>query len=104
MWERDPDTLFVEKTNQCPFSAVDACHGKVEARFIVMRSTCLTVQQLIKERSDKSWLTDRGVLAKTLISPQEMVHHILRFLYREVMVPRAKVEKSIKKILREPSE
>ena len=95
MWERDPDTLIVEKTNQCPFNPLDVCHGKVDARFIVMRSTCLTVQQLIKERLDKSWLTDRGVLAKTLMAPQEMVHHVLRFLYREAMVPRPWIQAQI---------
>ena len=85
----------MEKTNQCPFNPLDVCHGKVDARFIVMRSTCLTVQQLIKERSDKSWLTDRGIMAKTLIAPQEMVHHVLRFLYREAMTPRRWVQAQI---------
>ena len=60
-----------------------------------MRSTCLTVQQLIKERSDKSWITDRGIMAKTLVAPQEMVHHVLRFLYREAMTPRPWVQAQI---------
>lgn len=95
VWERDPDTLLVEKTNQCPFNPIDVCHGKVDAKFIVMRSTCLTVQQLIKERTDKAWLTDRGIMAKTLVAPQEMVHHVLRFLYREAMTPRPWVQSQI---------
>ena len=54
-----------------------------------------SVQQLIKERSDKSWITDRGIMAKTLVAPQEMVHHVLRFLYREAMTPRPWVQAQI---------
>ena len=60
-----------------------------------MRSTCLTIQNLVKNKDDKRWFSDRGITPKTLISAAEVVHHINRFLYREVMTPREKVSKAI---------
>ena len=95
VWERDPSTLMVLKTNECPFDPLDVCHGEEDARFIVMRSTCLTAQQMIKNRNDKLWLSQNGILPHSLISLQEMAHHIYRFLYREVMVPRDWVQNQI---------
>ena len=95
MWERDPNTLMVEKSNKCPFDTVAVCHGEVDAKFIVLRSTCLTIQNLVKNKSDKRWFAEQGVTPKTLSGPKEVVHHINRFLYREVMTPREKVAKAI---------
>lgn len=89
VWERDlNNTLIVEKTNQCPFNTVDLAHGKVDARFVVFRSTCLTAQQLVKNKPDKKWFAERGIVSRTLLSPQETLHHIYRWLYAEVMTPR----------------
>lgn len=89
VWERQPDrTLMVEKTNQCPFDPVELARGNVNAQFVVFRSTCLTAQKLVKNKQDKKWFIDHGIVARTLISPQETLHHIYRWLYAEVMTPR----------------
>lgn len=89
MWERDlNNTLIVEKTNQCPFNTVDLVHNQVDARFVVFRSTCLTAQQLVKNKMDKRWFSDRGITTRILVPPQETLHHIYRWLYAEVMTPR----------------
>ena len=101
MWERDPNTLMVKQSNECPFDTVAACHGEVDAKFIVLRSTCLTIQNLVKNKSDKRWFAEQGVTPKTLSGPKEVVHHINRFLYREVMTPREKVAKAIEAFKKE---
>lgn len=87
--------MIVEKSGECPFDTVAACHGEVDARFIVLRSTCLTAQNLVKNRGDKRWFADHGVVMSTLVTAKEAVHDISRFLYREVMTPREKVAEMI---------
>ena len=87
--------MIVEKSGECPFDTVAACHGEVDARFIVLRSTCLTAQNLVKNRGDKRWFADHGVVMSTLVTAKEAVHDISRFLYREVMTPREKVVEMI---------
>lgn len=87
--------MIVEKSGECPFDTVAACHGEVDARFIVLRSTCLTAQNLVKNRGDKRWFADHGVVMSTLVTAKEVVHDISRFLYREVMTPREKVAEMI---------
>lgn len=87
--------MMVEKSGECPFDTVAACHGEVDARFIVLRSTCLTAQNLVKNRGDKRWFADHGVVMSTLVTAKEAVHDISRFLYREVMTPREKVAEMI---------
>ena len=92
---------MVKRSNECPFDTVAACHGEVDAKFIVLRSTCLTIQNLVKNKSDKRWFAEQGVTPKTLSGPKEVVHHINRFLYREVMTPREKVAEAIEAFKKE---
>lgn len=87
--------MIVEKSNKCPFDPVDVCNGKETARFVVMRSTCLTTQKLTRVKEEKRWFISHGILPSALLSLQEMAHHIYRFLYREVMVPRPWVQERI---------
>ena len=101
VWERDPSTLFVLKTNECPFDPVSVVQGNEQARFIVMRSTCLTTQHLTKLREEKRWFIDHGIAPRGLVSPQEVAHHIYRFLYHDVMVPRPWVQEMIDDFKRE---
>ena len=85
----------METSNQCPFDPVEVCNGKETARFIVMRSTCMTAQKLTRVKEEKRWFTSHGILPSALLSLQEMAHHIYRFLYREVMVPKPWVQNQI---------
>ena len=96
VWEREMEsTLIAEKTNQCPFDPVDLVHNKVDAKFVVFRSTCLTAQQLVKNKADKRWFGDRGITPRTLASSQELLHHIYRWLYSEIMTPRPFIQDMI---------